>query len=396
MPLLLVPRSSAAAPAASSVLADEIHQNYGSVVGTPTLVTGALTRDTDKAMQFDGSTNSASVPSSTSDSLAVGASGGAAVELFVKFSALPGSTKDIVSKPGSYALQVTSAGKLLWTLVNGSNTVTVTSNASLTTGVFHHVVGVYNGDFTGTPQVGVTTQGSLRFSIPADQRQGVATGAQNIQVSKGTILEKGHIDHVNLGLIRTSDATSPEWLAAVLYADNAGSPGALLAQSMPQLISPTETFAFVAFDAQAVLYPGAFWQGVIAGSGFAEFGPISLAYETSGGVGRKSGSHGVSDSGSTDWTGSAPDPFSTVGSTDVDDKLSIYSDYTPLARTGDEGHALLYINGQLDNSASYTGGIALSASPIAIAPSLAVTIDELSIWNKKLTNVQVATHYAAR
>lgn len=379
-------------PPSTGALVDTMRRNPGLITGTPTVVPGLLTVDQNTAYQFDGSTNSALVP----DAASLSFTGSMSLEFLFKVSALPGSTVPIMAKQGSYTVSLSATGKLLWKLENGASTVTVTSATTVQLNTTYHVVVVYNGEFAGTPQIGVVTQGSQRFPIPADQRQGAYTNGQNIQVAKTTMPERGLISQLSLGLIRTFDATSPEYLAAVLYADSNGSPGALIAQSSPLLIQPSETFMFQAFPLAAMVEPGVLWQGVIAGSGFAELGPISLTYETTGGAGRQSGAHQVSASGSTDFTGSAPDPFGTVGATDANDQMSIYSDYTPIARTGLEGKAMIYLNGGLDASSNYTSGIAHTAAELRFAESLAITLDEFSCWSRALMPVEIATHFTAR
>jgi hypothetical protein len=77
---------------------DELNRNPLVVTGTPSLVTGALTVDTDQGLSFNGTTNSASAADSTSLSI----TGSLSVELFLWLSSLPGSTKDVMRKTGPF------------------------------------------------------------------------------------------------------------------------------------------------------------------------------------------------------------------------------------------------------------------------------------------------------
>ena len=102
---------------------------------------------------------------------------------------------------------------------------------------------------------------------------------------------------------------------------------------------------------------------------------------------------GVTSSRNDSVTGPS-NPFGTVTTSSVSN-LSAYCDYTAVARTGNEGKALIYINGAKNVSAVYSGGIADTANALEVTPSVAAQVDEVSIWNKALSPVQIATHYNA-
>ena len=68
---------------------DEMNHNALAITGTPTLVSGGLTVDTDQALQFNGTTNSGSVTDSTSLSI----TGNLSIEFFLRFPSAPGSTQ---------------------------------------------------------------------------------------------------------------------------------------------------------------------------------------------------------------------------------------------------------------------------------------------------------------
>jgi hypothetical protein len=301
--------------------------------------------------------------------------------LFGKFPSIPGSTKTVIGKAGSYVLEINSAGKLLWTLTGPSTSVTVTSTATIVPGFYYQIVGVYNGDYTGATVFGYQTQGSLQTPILGDFYQGSPTGANNLTVGKYTILEKGQLTSVVMDIQRVFDTTLDEKLRAVVYADSGGAPGRKLGESDEQTLTSAAR-AWYTFPVDVAVPAGPVWLGFIAGESSGQF---QIGYESTG------GNHAYKNDS---YSGGSADPFGSPAGTDAL-KLSIYANYTATGRTGAEGKALIYLNGQQDNSSSYTGGIADTANAISFAPSVAVTLDEPSIWNKKLTPVQIATHYAA-
>jgi hypothetical protein len=362
---------------------DQMRRNPGVITGTPTLVTGAITADSDQALSFNGTTNSMSVADSVSDSLVTATPGGMALELFAKFPSIPGVTKTVIGKAGSYVLEINSSGKLLWTLTGPSSSVTVTSTATIAPNSYYHIVGVWDGGYTGSPIFGYQTQGSVQMGIPGDYFQGSPTGDVNLQACKFTMLEKGQLTSVVMDLQRAPDGTLNEGIRAVVYGPNTSTvPGKKLGESADVVLSSYGARAWYTFPLDVAAAAGDIWLGFIAGESSGQF---RIGRETTGGNRAWKNSSYSSD---------APDPFGTPANVDLT-KLSIYANYTPTGRTGSEGKALLYLNGVLDASSTYTDGVTDSANALSFAPSVAVTLDEPSIWNKKLTPVQVAQHYTA-
>lgn len=385
---------------------DEKHQNLGTMTGTPTLVAGGTT-DGDQGLQFDGSTNKMTVVDSPSDSLAVadGAAGGMALVCFVKFASFPASTKYIAFKNASYYLKIRADGKLEFTLENGANNVTVVGNQVLQLGQWYHVACVYNGDYTGTPQFGYSTQGASQFAIPGDYFHGSPTSGTtyNLHVSKFTCPERGALTGVVMDLQRVFDTTDAEFVRAVVYKDAGGVPGELVAQSADQRLGvnasgagggPATERLWITFPLSGALFAGDYWLGFEGGE---SNGAFQCGGETTGGS-RKYRRDDRGQSNSYPVSASV-DPFGAAGGSDAV-KLSVYATYTPTGRTGAEGKALIYVNKQLDNSAAYAHGIADSANDLIFAPSdgsgCPVQIDEPAIFNRKLTPVEVAYLYSAR
>ena len=357
---------------------DVMNRNPLTITGTPSLVTGALTVDTDQALQFNGTTNSGSVTDSPSLSITSSMS----LECFVKFAALPGSTKDLVAKASSYSLQLNSAGKLLWKLDNGASTVTVTSTATLSTNTWYHVICVYNDNYAGAEEFGNSTQGSATTPVVGDFFQGSATGSSNKVVSSFVLQEQALIDNVLMDLLR-DDGTLGMTMRAVIYTDTAGVPDVLAGQSADvNFAYPAPTRAWYSFPISVLLPADTYWLGYMGGESSQE---ISIGQETSGGSTAKRNDL-LSDG--------ASDPFGSV-TTSTAEKLAVYATYTSTSRTGLEGKAIIYINGALDNSSAYTGDIADNANAVSICPSFAASVDDVSIWDRALSTVEAATHYTA-
>lgn len=370
-------------------------QNPAVVTGG-TLVAGALT-DGNQALSLSSS-GVFDVPDSTSSSLAItdGTAGGLSLMCWFKVPSLPSSTQTILGKVGSYELKLTAAGRLQWVLTNGANSVTVTSAASIQTNRFYHFAGVYNGDYSGTPVVGTTTVGNQLLPLPADQNASGATGGLNLHTNRVAMQEQGKITQVVAYLQRGGDVSSPEWIAPVVYRDGTSlDPGALAAQGDPQLIYPSaRTPTAYTFTIDANVYAGPIHLGLVGGAEFGlETSTISIASAATGGVHKYRACSVSSSDGSL--TGTVPDPFGAVFNTDTINP-TIYANYTPTGRTGAEGQALIYLDGVLDSFSSYTHGIADSSSNLQHPTGLAVVLDEVTIWNKKLTAEQIALDYSVR
>lgn len=354
---------------------DQMNRNPMTVSGSPPLVDGLLTIDTDQALQFDGSTDSASAADSPSLSI----TGSLSLELLIELPSIPGSTKTIYAKAGSYTIQVNSSGKLLFKVENGASSVTVTSVATLLANVPYLVGCVYNEGYSGTEQFGQASHGadSARQAVNDDTKY----------VTSFELPETALLNTVYLSLNYPDEVHAVDVIALV-YADEAGAPGALVAQSAPQNINDESLWrnpTFVAFPVAAVVPAGTYWLGFMGLDPY----PGAGLYVT----GASSG--GTTKSGADTFSDGAEDPFGTVAGTTAD-LLSVYATYSAVGRTGLEGKAAIYLNGAVDQSAAYTDGIADTANAFQHATTdAAVIADELSIWDRALTAVEFANHYRA-
>ncbi len=375
---------------------DLLHQNYPVVTGG-TLIAGPLTSG-GSALRLSSS-GSWVVADSVSSSLAVadGASGGAALEGWFRLPSLPSGTQTILGKASSYELKATSAGFVHWILTNSGNTATVVSGSTVAANTWYHAAGVYNGDFTGTPIFGNQVQGSLRLSVPPDYRAGASTGENNLQVTKFTALERGQITSVVMDLQRYTDAgATPHDMAAVVYEDDNGAPGALLSQSDPQRLGADPTRTWVQFDLTCSVFAGDIWLGFVSGAILgSETAVMLLGYESTGGTVKGKNSSVSDGTVATGINGRASDPFGTAVISNTEE-FAIYANYTPTGRNGSEGHAVLYLNGSSAGSVAYTHGIGDSANNLQHPAGAAVDLESWAIYNNKLTPVQVSTHYSSR
>lgn len=357
-----------------------MNRNPMTVTGTPTLVAGGLTIDTDQGLQWNGTNNSASA----ADSVSLSVTGSMSLEMLVKFAAFPGSTKKVFGKDSSYQLQVNTSGKLLWRLDNGGSNVTVTSATTLALNTWYHVIGVYNGNYAGVAQFGDSTIGTSTTGILGDYFHGSPSGSNNKMATKFPLLERALFTSIVMDCVRSPDTTLNETVRAHIYSGTTAATATKVAESADVLLStPTlPARAWVTFPIEGVGEPGDYWLGPAGGETSQEF---SIGCETSGGSSAYANDL-LSDGLST--------VFGTPGTTDAK-VLAAYVNYTPIARTGLEGKALLYINGSLDASSAYTSGIADNANALEVAPSVAVFTDERSVWGRALSPVEIATHYTA-
>lgn len=357
---------------------DEMNHNVLAATGTPSLVTGALTVDTNQGASLSGATNFFSA----TDSASLSITGSMSVEVFVKLASLPGATRDIVRKTGSYAVQVDTSGRVLFVVTGASSSVTVTSNTTLSTGVWHHIVCVYNGNYSGAPQLGKTTIGSTTAQVDDDN-------GNNKAVCKFTLPESALLRTANLSL-QYVDEIWPVQMCAVVYADSSGLPGVLVTKSDVQVLNPPNpqwrSPTWVNFPLVPALLPaGAYHIGYVSDTVAGPLGKSVLV------IGRET--TGSTSSRRPDSVTGPSDPFGAA-TTNID-TLAAYCDYTAISRTGFEGKAIIYIDGARNTTSSYSGGIADTANTLDVCPALTAQVDEVSIWNKALTGVQIATHYTA-
>lgn len=386
---------------------DVMRNNPMTVTSTPTLVAGGLTIDGNQGLIFDGSTDSFSVADSTSMSI----TGNLTISLFLKLTSTPGSTKTIFDKASSYRLQVDTNRKLLWRLDNGGSNVTVTSNAALTVGQWYHIVCVLNQNPSGTPQFGYTSFGATEESLFGDYAwnkstlQWGTTGLQNLQVGLFTLPEKGILTDLQLNIKILPSNAIAQYIMGVVYRDASALPGELVAES--PIITVNKPYgepvggrgidAWLTLPVSAYCVAGDYWLGWIGGGAS---GVMRDGYETTGGTKKTKvhslGAPGGTETNSSPPTGTAPNPFGTPGGGDSR-KLSVFANYTAIDRTGLEGKAYIYINGAVDNSANYTSGIADNANAFTHATTdAAVSMDELAIWNRVLSTVEVTNLYRMR
>lgn len=373
---------------------DEMQRNPGTISGTPTAIPSMLARDPDPDLRF-ASASSFTVPHSSTLNLLNGAVGGLAMAFMLNVHEYPASESVICTKPGEYGFTMLADGTLRF---YGTGVVDSSAPIPLDTDVF--VTGVYNGGYSGDPKLGNATQGSLQAGPGADYRAGSLTGESNLHVCRFQALERGQASQIVMDLQRYSDVPYFQDVAAAAYGGTVSAVSEKLAQSDGQLLGsnalgtqPREWVAFpiepFEFDEGDYIYLGGAF-----GAEHTSENPVMLwGYEASGGA-RHYKNAVVSASNAGPASQDLPDPWgSDVGSDAV--KFAVYADYTPLARTGDEGHVLIYLDGQEDARAAYTSGVTAGTSDLG-GPTFDVSMGEVLLWNRKLGPVEVAQLYAAR
>ena len=357
---------------------DQLNRNPLNVTGTPTLVSGALTVDTNQAVSLSGPTHFFQA----TDSPSLSPTSSMSVECFVKVAAYPGGSGGIVGKNSAYGLSMDAAGHVLFSINSGVTSLAVTSTVVLSLNTWYHLVGVYNGNYAGTPRFGEAAQGTTSAQVEDDNTNNKAVG-------KFALLETGLLTNVSI-LLQYIDEIWPVQMRAVVYSDNAGEPDALVTSSPIQVLNPPNpawrVWTWVNFPlAPAVVPAGAYHVGYIADTiaGISK-SPLVVSRDTVGGIASRR----------PDSISSPSDPFDSVSVSNTDN-LSINCNYTPVGRTGNEGKVLLYINGSRNVSGVYSAGVADNANAVQVASNMAAQVDEVSIWDKALTPVQIATHYTA-
>ncbi len=381
---------------------DQMNRNPMSIVGVPTLVEGALTVDPDEALAFGGGGGGTSeygdadygddpyggtsLPGGASygvcsDSVSLSITGSLSLECFVKLAAYPSTTQAFCGKPYSYNGWITSTGHVMFDVENPTP-VSVTSSDALALDTWHHIVCVYNGEYSGASIFGKTSLGSGSAQVDDDN-------GNNKAASRFTLPETALLESVSISL-QYVDEIWPVDMCAVVYADSAGVPGALVTKSAVQTLNPPtpawRSWTWVNFPLTPAVVPAGnyhigYVSDTVAGISKA---PLIVGRDSSGGL----------TSRRPDSVSGPSDPFLPAITSNAD-RLAVYCDYTPVSRTGHEGKILIYINGALNASAAYSGGVLDTAYGFYACPELVAELDELSVWNRPLTDVQIATHYTA-
>ena len=134
------------------------------------------------SLSLNGTTASVDVPNSAT----INITGPITVEAWIKFNAIDGNYHDIVSRinrneagsGGGYSINVTNVGKLRFDLFQTHNTYTTVFGATvMSTGVWHHVAGVFNGS-----QMRVYVDGVLDGSVNTTNAPG--SGMSLLRIGK--------------------------------------------------------------------------------------------------------------------------------------------------------------------------------------------------------------------
>src|SRR6185369_5878362 len=168
----------------------------------------AISQGTNHSLSLNGTSSYVSVPNSTS----INISGPITVEAWIKVNAITGNYQDIVYRHtwqvpgtgGGYEFSITNTGKVRLDLYQSHNQYTTAIGVTtVTTNVWHHVAGVFDGN-----QMRVYLDGVLDGSLSTTS--GPASGTSALNIGKSTYTTYyfgGLIDEVRLS-------------AAALYSSN--------------------------------------------------------------------------------------------------------------------------------------------------------------------------------
>ena len=153
---------------------------FFSLLAISTFTPRTESQSTLRSLSLNGTTASVDVPTSTSLNI----TGPITVEAWIKFNAIDGNNHDIVSRinrndstsGGGYSLAVNTAGKLRLDLFQNYNAyTTVIGSTVVSTGVWRHVAGVFNGT-----QLRVYVDGVLDGSLNTTNAPGSGTSLLRI------------------------------------------------------------------------------------------------------------------------------------------------------------------------------------------------------------------------
>lgn len=202
----------------------------GAVTTSSVITANVSTSVTQHSLSLNGTTSYVGVPNSTS----INISGSITIEAWIKVNAITGNYQDIVYRHtwgvsgtgGGYEFSITSTGKVRLDLYQSHNQYTTSiGSTTITTGTWHHVAGVFDGN-----QMRVYLNGVLDGSVGTTN--GPASGNSPLQIglnTGGTYYFGGLIDEVRIS-------------AAALYSSN----------FTPGLGPANQTRAYWKFDGQSV------------------------------------------------------------------------------------------------------------------------------------------------
>jgi hypothetical protein len=124
------------------------HGNTGTYAGSGVTYAqaGAISGDTNTAVLFNGSTGKMTLPTSVNPE-----TGSFTFECWIKVSAYPGGGTSILANYNTPSSNIgagfgmNTSGQVNWTVVNGSGSFVSITSSAITTGVYHHLVGTYDG-----------------------------------------------------------------------------------------------------------------------------------------------------------------------------------------------------------------------------------------------------------
>lgn len=412
---------------------DIVGSNNGTVNGTVTRgVTGALA-DGDTAMTFDGSTGWISAAAAGTFNFTGTSS--FTIECWVKVSSLPGAglfprivhkvANDGAGKNGWLvsigASDDPNPGKILFERWVSGTQYQALSNVALTTGVWHHVVCVYNGTtmtvyLDGTAGTGVSSTASLlsSSSVVAFARRGDAAAAflagslDEIAIYPSVLTGTQVSNHYSL---RTATTTATAFDSTANDFDGTYNGGITL-----------QVAGAIGDGNKAASFDKVFGTKITTPNGVAAAMTGLSACTLEAWINPSTLSSADNYSMVLSWTGNLSAHFGMTGTGGVLTRFEVVLDIggiqrTTLSGTGivaintwfhlvgvyDGSSLALYINGAFNNSNAYSGALNFgSPSSMWIGGyntagtyGFGGTIDEVAVYSYALTAAQILENYTA-
>ncbi len=388
-----------------STITDVTGTNNGTLVGSPSLTTGFLPNDTDQATVFDGSTDNAYVadsPTLSPTRLTLNA--------VAKVSSYPAATRTLVSKQGSYQMELLASGKAQFTIKNDTTVTSVTSGTALATGTAFFLTGTYDGadaslyvngvlDNSSGHTVGMASTGNLlRFassqatSVPTYQSSQTASGAgTSIAVSAPASIASGDylLAHIATSSAGTISTPPTGWNLITTVTSSGGN----LTYVYGLVAGASEPASYTWTVAASVNYSGA----ISRFTGVDVQAPVSSSFGTA--------TTGTSHSTGTHLPNNASNMI--LGLFAVHSNAATFTEDSGTERYEVSSNRALAMCSQTQSSptsinitATASGGAVGSAILVELngigLTRTAVTLDEVSLLNRALSADEVTQQYISR
>jgi len=374
---------------------------------TPTLVAGALAGDSDQALLFNGTTQDGTVP----DAPSMSPTGVMSLELWLQFSAAPGTTRTVVGKTRSYWLELRTDRKLQFSVRSGSTVTTLVSASVLSTATWYHIACVYDGSnlkiYLNQVQDATTTYSSgisaTTFPLTV-ARTDDSTASPGWRGASGPVATSGL--GTSIAISTPAGTVTGDYLVAAIRPNNGNSctppAGWTLLGTSPGSSGSFQLFMYGKIATGADAAGGATYTWTI-GSAISEITGMIAAFSAVGATGVTASAGNSSTSISAGLTPAYSNTL--VAAFFAASSVRTWTETPGTERADAQGMALEttavgVIAAQTETGTPDATGpnemFALELVGVVGATSFTgMQADEISLWNVGLSAGQVAAHYAA-